>query len=169
MVSAAIRRLACAASPGIADDEGIDHRHRPDHRFRKAGPRQRDRLARQPFQRAVRAHVDDGVDPDDVPQPEPERQQRMARRQGRVVIVRAPARRPAAVGRQRDDGVAEAAGAEAERTGPRIGVEFRRAPGGVDLCANRCRKLHEQFSVSGDRERRCILAAVQRIEQRLRR
>ena len=46
----------------IADDERIDHRHRPDHRLGEARRGQRDGLARQPFQRAVRAHVDDGID-----------------------------------------------------------------------------------------------------------
>src|ERR1051326_8306191 len=34
----------------IADDERIDHRQRPDHGLREAASRQRDGLARQPFQ-----------------------------------------------------------------------------------------------------------------------
>ena len=40
----------------IADDERIDHRQRADQRLGEAGRRQRHRLARQPFERAVRAH-----------------------------------------------------------------------------------------------------------------
>ena len=32
-VTAPMRRLACAASPGVVDDEGIDHRHRPGQRL----------------------------------------------------------------------------------------------------------------------------------------
>ena len=45
----------------IADDERIDDRQRPDHGLGEAGRRQRDRLAGQPFQRAVRAHVHEGI------------------------------------------------------------------------------------------------------------
>ena len=101
MVTAAMRRLACAASPGIADDEGID---RPAARRRRASgkqdARQRHGLARQPFQRAVRAHMDERIGLGDVPQPQPEGEQRMARRQGRVVIVGAAVARTPAVGRQ---------------------------------------------------------------------
>ena len=54
----------------IADDEGIDHGQRPDHRLREAGRRERDRLAGQPFQRAVRAHVHERIGLCDVAQPQ---------------------------------------------------------------------------------------------------
>ena len=53
----------------IADDEGIDHRQRPGDDFRKAVRRERHRLAGQPFQRAVRAHVHERVDLGDMLQP----------------------------------------------------------------------------------------------------
>ena len=46
----------------IADDEGIDHRQRPGDDFRKTFRGERDRLARQPFQRAVGAHMHERVD-----------------------------------------------------------------------------------------------------------
>ena len=71
-----LRRLA-----RIADDERIDHRQRAGDDLGKAFRGERDRLARQPFQRAVRAHVHERIDLGDVLQPQAERDQRMARRQ----------------------------------------------------------------------------------------
>ena len=70
-----LRRLA-----RIADDERIDHRQRAGDDLGKAFRRQRDRLARQPFQRAMRAHMHERVDLGDVSQPQAERDQRVARR-----------------------------------------------------------------------------------------
>ena len=51
---------------GVVDDEGIEHRHGPEHGFRRAGVRQRHGLAGQPFERAVRAEMDQRVDALDV-------------------------------------------------------------------------------------------------------
>ena len=48
----------------IVDDEGIDHRQRAQHDLGPAAARQRQRLAGQPFQGAVRAEMDQRVDPD---------------------------------------------------------------------------------------------------------
>ena len=50
----------------ITDDERIDHRQRAGDNFGKTFRGERDRLARQPFQRAVRAHVNERVDIGDV-------------------------------------------------------------------------------------------------------
>ena len=75
---------------------------------------QGDRLAGQPFQRAVRADMDDGVDAERLAQPQAEGEQCMARRQGRVVIVGAAVGRPAAIRGERDGDVAEGGGAEGE-------------------------------------------------------
>ena len=47
---------------GIVDDEGIDHRQRAQHALGPALGRQRQRLAGQPFERAVRAEMDQRVD-----------------------------------------------------------------------------------------------------------
>ena len=47
---------------GIVDDERVDHRHGAQHRLRPARRRQSQRLARQPFERAVRAEMDQRVD-----------------------------------------------------------------------------------------------------------
>ena len=47
---------------GVVDDEGVDDRHGPSSASRKAGFRQRERLAGQPFERAVRAEMHQRVD-----------------------------------------------------------------------------------------------------------
>ncbi len=51
-----LRRFA-----GIVDDKGIDHRQLARQRLGPAFVRQRHGFSRQPFQRAMRAHVDHGV------------------------------------------------------------------------------------------------------------
>ena len=60
-----LRRLA-----RIVDDEGIDDRHRPQQRARRAGFRKRGRLAWQPFERAMRAEMDQRIDARLLPEPE---------------------------------------------------------------------------------------------------
>ncbi len=114
---------------GIADDEGIEHRQRPDHRLGKARRRQGDGLAGQPFQRAVRTHVHQRIGLRHMAQPQREGEERMAGRQRGVVIVGTPVARAAAIGRQRDGDVAEAAGAESERAIAQVGIVGRIAPG----------------------------------------
>jgi hypothetical protein len=117
---------------GIADDERINHGEGADHRLGKAGRGQRDGLARQPFERTVGAHVQQRVDFRDVPQPQAEGEQRMARRQGGVVIVGAAVDRASAVGHKRDNKIAEGAGAEAERAVAHVGIIRGVAPGSAD-------------------------------------
>ena len=73
---------------GIVDDEGVDHRQRPQHRLGPAFARQRQRLAGQPFQRAVRAEMDQRVDLLGLAQPGIERDVGVARRAVGVVIAR---------------------------------------------------------------------------------
>ena len=107
-----LRRLA-----RIADDERIDHRQRPGDDFRKAFRGERDRLARQPFERAVRAHVHERIDLRDVLQPQPERDQRMARRQQ----TDRDNRRAAAAARPRSGG-------SATKTLPNFCARKRNAP-----------------------------------------
>ncbi len=53
--------LGLRALAGIVDDEGIDQRRRPEAELRPAVRRQRQRLARQPFEIAVLAEMDDRV------------------------------------------------------------------------------------------------------------
>ena len=112
----------------IADDEGIDHRQRAGDDFRKTFRGQRDRFAGQPFQRAVRAHMHERIGLRDVLQPKPERDQRVPRRQRRIVIVGAPFRRAAAIGRQGDDHIAELLCAEAKRAIADIGIVRQARP-----------------------------------------
>ena len=66
--------------PGIADEEGIDHRQGADHQFRETRGGERDCLARQPFEGAVRTHVNERIDLGDMPKPERKPEQRVTRR-----------------------------------------------------------------------------------------
>ena len=75
---------------------------------------QRHGLAGQPFQRAMGADMDEGVDAERFAQPQAEGEQCVARRQRRVVIVGAAVGGAAAVGGERDGDVAEGGGAEGE-------------------------------------------------------
>ena len=86
---------------------GIDDGRRAEHDFGRAALAERDRLARQPFQRAVRAELDDRVDFLLAREPEMKRDIGMARRQLEIVVVALARRRVAAVGLRRDDELAE--------------------------------------------------------------
>ena len=149
---------------GIADNERIEHRKRAQDQFRKAGGRERDRLAGQPFRRAVGAHVHDRIDLGAVPQPQAEGQERMARRQCRVVVFGAARRRAPAVRRQRDDHVAAWDGAKPERTVPDIRIVIRVAPGRADPRGSFRRQIRQPIQVGRDREacnlRRCDLFSL---------
>ncbi len=83
----------------IADDERIDHGERAGDDFRKTCRGQRDGFARQPFQRAVRAHMHERIGLCDMLQPQPEGDQRVPRRQRRIVIIGAALRGTSAIGR----------------------------------------------------------------------
>ena len=76
----------------------------------------------------MRSHMHKRVDARDVLQPKPERDQRMARRQRRIVIVGAPLRCAAAIRRQGDNDIAELLRAEAEGAVAQIGIGFRARP-----------------------------------------
>ena len=99
--SLGLHRLA-----GIVDDEGVDHRQRAQHRLGPAFVRQRQRLAGQPFQGAVRAEMNQRVDLRRLAQPGVERDVGMARRAVGVVIARLAIAQRAAVGLQQDEDVA---------------------------------------------------------------
>ncbi len=107
MITACDAALGLRALAGIVDDERIDVRHRAQHRLWQAGFRQGQRLAGQPFEVAVLAHVDDGMRAPVVAQPDVEGEIVVRRDEiggvvgvGRVDVV--------AAGRlQADDGIAE--------------------------------------------------------------
>ena len=81
----------------IADDEGINDRQRAGDDLGKTVAGERHGLAGQPFQRAMRADMHDGMAAERFLQPQAEGHQRMARRQRRVVIVGAAVGGAAAV------------------------------------------------------------------------
>jgi hypothetical protein len=87
MITAERPALGLRALARIVDDERIDMRHRPEHRLRIAGSRQRQRLARQPFEIAVLAHVDDCMGAKTFAQPGIEREVAMRRHQVRRVVA----------------------------------------------------------------------------------
>ena len=114
---------------GIVDDEGIDHGQRAERRLDGAILRERDRLARQPFERAMRAEMNQRVDALDLAQPEVERDIGVARRQREVVILALARVDAAAIGLHGDDQLAGAHDAENERAVAHGRVGFGIAPG----------------------------------------
>src|SRR6185437_13922725 len=104
-----LRRLA-----RVVDDERIHDRGRADEHFRGAALAERNRLARQPFQRAMRAELNDCVDFFAAGEPEVEGDVAVPRRQVEIVIVALARRRVAAVGLDGDDELAELNEAEGE-------------------------------------------------------
>ena len=159
-----LRRLA-----RVADNERIDHRQRAGHDFREAFRSERDRLAGEPFERAVRAHVDERIDLGHVLQPKPEGDERVPRRQQRIVIVGAALRRAAAVGRQRDQKLAECLRAEAKAAVAHVGIVRRLAPGIAQPRDRGIRHARQQGFVFADAECGLIAAGGERIEQMTRR
>ena len=130
----------------IVDDEGIDHRHRPQQRRGPAVARQRHRLARQPFQRAMRAHVDQRPRAL-LRQPQVEGDIAMARHAGQVVIAVLAPRAVAAFGLQRQDHRAVQAGAQVEGAVPAIGIGLGRPPGCVQIVPQRLRQAGQGRAV----------------------
>ena len=124
----------------IVDDEGIDHRHRPQHRFGPAFIRQRQRLARQPFQRAMRAEMDQRVDLLRLAQPGIERDIGVTRRNGHVVVARLALGQRATIGLQQDQHIATAQDRQPERFTDDGRIACRIAPGFIDHLAKSCGK-----------------------------
>ena len=151
---------------GIADDEGIDHRQGADDQFGKAGAGQRHGLAGQPFERAMGAHVDERIGLGDVPKPKPEREQRVPRRQGRIVVVRSAIARTSAVRRKCHQHVAECARAEPERTVTHVGVVLGTTPYVVHPLDRVGRQRRRQFAVELEREHCIIGRDGELVEQR---
>ena len=155
-----LRRLA-----RIADDERIDHRQRPGHDLRKTRSGQRHGLAGQPFQGAVRAHVNEGVDAGDLLQPQPERDQGVTRRQLRIVIIGAALRAASAIRWQRDKDIAESSRTKMEHAVAHIRIAGRLAPGLINLLDGRARHTAERGEIIVDRHNRVIATARQLVQQ----
>ena len=139
---------------GIVDDERIDDRRRADEDFGRADFAQRDRLAGQPFQRAVGAELDDRVDFLVAREPEMECDIAMARRQVEIVIVALARSRVAPVGLRRDDERAQPHEPKAERARDRVAVIGRLAPGGKKRPPEVRRRRSQLGLVCGQRQRR---------------
>ena len=134
---------------GIVDDEGIDDGQIADQGFGPTRGRQRHGFPGQPFQRAVRAHVHDGINP--LPaEPEIERDIGMARRAGEIVIVGIARGRIATLGLDRDDRVAALDRSEVERAVAAARIGLRRAPGLREIILQTLRKARERRAVIGD-------------------
>ena len=101
----------------IVDDEGIDHRQRPQHDLGPALGRQCQRLAGQPFQGAMRAKMDQRIDLLALAQPSVGRDVGVARRAARVVVTRLAIAGRAAIGLQQHQHLAAAEHGQAEGVG----------------------------------------------------
>src|ERR1700729_4310264 len=108
--------LGLRSFPRIVDYERIDDRRRAQQNFGRAIRAERHRLAWQPFERSVRAELNDRVDVLLAGEPEVERDIGVARRQVEIVIVALARGRVAPIGLNRDDELAEPNEAEPERS-----------------------------------------------------
>src|SRR5947209_191213 len=122
--------LGLRSLTGIVDDEGIDYGHIADQRLGPAGARQCHRLARQPFQRAMRAHMDQRMDPL-LPEPKIERNIGVAGNAGEIVIVDIAACDLATLGLDRDDRLAASDSGKVEFAVAYLLIVVRRAPGAL--------------------------------------
>ena len=114
----------------IVDDKRIDDRRRAQQDFGRATLAKRDRLAGQPFERAMRAELNDRVDVLLAGEPEIECDIGVARRQVEIVIVALARERVAAVRLHRDDELAKPHEAELERPVDGVAIVGGVAPRG---------------------------------------
>ena len=156
-----LRRLA-----GIVDDERVDDGRRAEHDFGRAALAERDRLPRQPLERAVRAELNDRVDFLFAREPEMKRDIGMARRELEIVVIALARRRVAAVGLHRDDELAEPHEAEPKRAVDQVRVFGGLAPRGDERSPEVRRSRKELGLVFGERQRRLELSFGQRGDQR---
>ena len=149
--------LGLRAFARVVDDERIDVRHRAERRFGEAPGGQAERLARQPFQVAVLAHVDDGIGAELFPHPRIEREIAVRRHQVGIVIGFFRVDIVAAGRLQPDGDIAAAEGRNGE--GAAIGVArpverigLRRAPAIRHCIADRFRQSGKEHLVIGERQ-----------------
>ena len=114
----------------IVDNERIDDRRRAEQNFGRATLAERDRLAGQPFERPMRAELNDRIDFLLAGEPEIERDIGVARRQVEIVIVALARGRVAAIGLNRDDELAKPHEAELERPVDGVAIVGGAAPRG---------------------------------------
>ncbi len=153
-----ISSLRLTALARIVDDEGIDVRHRPEHRLRPRCLVQRHRLARQPLEIAVLAHMYARLQSEFLPQPDIKSQIAVRRHEVGVVIGGLGGDVVAAARLDADDDVAERQDRQGEGEVLHVRVMRRRAPAGEDGLAQRRRQGGEGRFIVGERQARAHLA-----------
>ena len=133
----------------IVHDEGIDHRQARRQRLGPAVGGQGDRLAGQPFQRAMRTDMDHGVNPQ-RPQPQVEGDIAVAWNAGQVVVF-GIARPIAAFGLQGDQRRPAPNGGKAERPRRNPRIVLGPTPGGGQRLAQRRGQRLERGAIIGER------------------
>ncbi len=140
---------------GVVDDEGIDHRHVANQRFRPAGSRQRDGLAGQPFQRSVSPHMDDGINAL-APQPEIKCNVGVARRAREIVILGIAIADIAAFRLDGDSHLAAPDRGETKFAAATGRIVFRRAPGTREIVLQPARKPGQLRAIIGNAPGQCF-------------
>ena len=143
-VGAAFRLCAFA---GVVQDEGIDERHISEERIRVAGGGKPHAFAGQPFERAMFAHVDDGVGAPLIAQPAVERVVVVGRRQVGAVVDGVGVHAVAARRLQNHQRVAQIEGGQADVPLVDVGVAGRFAPLAHHLLALRGGQVVEPAAV----------------------
>ena len=136
---------------GVVDDEGVEMRQRPERGFGETFFRQGDRLARQPFQVAVLAEMDDGVGVESLAQPGVEREIAMRRNEVRVMIGGGGVDVVAARRLHAEDDIAESRDGESESAVGDARIGLGGAPAAGHRGANRLRQAGERPFVGRDR------------------
>src|SRR5260370_30904603 len=109
--------------------------------------------------------MDQGTSPEDMPQPQPERHQGMARRQRRIMIVWAALARAPASGRQGDEDVSVDADTKLKAAVAGIWIVCRIAPGVMNSCCQLCGQIGQELGIIDERQSGWV---VERIKQRTR-
>ena len=149
--------LGLCALAGIVDDEGIELRQWSERHFRQASSRQRIGLARQPFEIAMLAVVDDRIGHEVVPQPEVEGQISVRREKCGVVVGGLGIYVVASRRLDGHRGIAIEADRKAEGTIGDEGIASGITPAFGDQVTEGVREGVEVVEVIGDGER-CLLA-----------
>jgi hypothetical protein len=112
----------------------------------------------------MRAHVDEGIDLRNVPKPKAEREQRVARRQSRVVVVGSTISRASSVWREYDEDVPEGARAKAKCALTHVAVVAGVAPCGLHARDGFIGKGPDEVAIAIEREGRIVRRFNQSIE-----
>ncbi len=140
--------LRLSALARIVDDEGIEMRQRSEDRFGITGFRQRQCLARQPFQIAMLAHVDHRIGAELFAQEGIEGEIAMRRHEIGRVIAFLRIDIVAACRLDADEQPAETRKGERKSTLAHVGIGLRIAPSRVDFILNLIGKRGEEILVS---------------------